>query len=525
MGSPARHEPIRSERRAALVWYAGSTTSPLRRLGSLRLRKRPACFHVDPRGATNGFLGALYAQLQLKKASQLDRDLIICQTELGVIVGLGVNRKYDHRWETTDYGLILKPPSSGGDQLVAAPEVKTKRLFQLPCGGPLRELAPKKEANAVYGERRAQPVNAPGVQAGHDQVPSNIPKPLKYTLFVPPSTGQERVVFPRVGAPGDEPLEWEFHEVTFGQPGSLDKKGGPCRGAGKRSSTARVGPDRVRQGTKKHLAHFLSAEGSSKLLRKGKGTSGKHVSADSPTSSVDVWNFGVRCDRAPKSFGKPAEVPLEPSKSARRGTVDHAIGTGSSTASTDDSLLPVEFGDLRPDPEARSNDEWVEAIFDSGGSIQSEGDTAEHHHEMDGGRTTEDGDDLLFPIQFDDLLPEVGARSNDELVETLIDQARASYPPLPAVVSTGGWERGYAESHQEKADEMSSTSPSVPDGRYLVTDTGLDLVNMVAVNIRTDYPPHRRRAQLIFHIRRLECPMTLPESAPEKEYTHVCMIT
>ncbi|KAF4651335.1 hypothetical protein FOZ61_010566 [Perkinsus olseni] len=511
MGSPAHHEPIRSERRGTLVWYAASTTSPLRRLGSLRLKKQPACFHVDPRGATNGFLGALYAQLQVKKASQLDRDLVICQTELGLIVGLGVNRKYDHRWETTDYGLILKPPSSGGNQFVAAPEVKTKPLFQLPCGGPLRELARKKEANAVYGERRAQPVIASGVQTGHDQLPSNIPKPLKYTLFVPPSTGP-KVGFPRVGAPGqDEPLKWKFHQVTFGQPGSLDKKGGPCRGAGKRSSTARVGPDRVRQGTKKRLAHFLSGERSSKFLRKGKGTSGKHVSADSPTSSVDVWNFGVRCDRASESFGKPAEVPLEPSESARRGTVDHAIGTGSSTASADDSLLPVEFDDLWPDPEARSNDEWVEAIFDSAGSIQSEGNTAENHHEMDGRSTTEDEDDLLFPIQFDDLLPEAGAHSNDELVETLIDQARASYPPLPAVVSTGGWERGYAESHQEGADEMSSTSPSVPDGRYLVTDTGLDLVNMVAVSIRTDYPPHRRRAQLIFHILGLECPMTLPE--------------
>ncbi|KAF4721977.1 hypothetical protein FOZ62_025310, partial [Perkinsus olseni] len=48
----------------------------------------------------------------------------------------------------------------------------------------------------------------------------------------------------------------------------------------------------------------------------------------------------------------------------------------------------------------------------------------------------------------------------------------------------------------EGADEVSSTSPSIPDGRYLVTDTGLDQVNMVA---------------LIFHILGLECPMTLPE--------------
>ncbi|KAF4700295.1 hypothetical protein FOZ63_029963 [Perkinsus olseni] len=465
MGSSARHESIRDETRAALVWYAARTTSPLRRLGPLRLKNQPACFHVDPRGSANRFLDALYAQLQLKKASQFDRDLIICHTELGLIVGLGVNRKYDHRWESTDYGLILEPPSAGGNQFVAAPELKTKRLFQLPYGGPLRELAPKKEANAVYGERRAQPVIASGVQTGHDQLPSNIPKPLKYTLFFPPSTGQERVGFPRVGAQGDEPLKWEFPEVTFGQPGSLDKKGGPCPGAGRRSSTARVGPDRVREGTKRRLAHFLSSGGSSKFLREGKGTSGMHVGADWSTSSVDVWNSGVRCERAHKSFGKPAEVPLESSESARRGTVDHAIGTESSTAtSADDPLLPVEFGDLRPDSEARSDDEWVQAIFDSGGSIQSAGNTAEHHHEMDGGRTTEDER-----------------------------------------------QRGYAESHQEGADEVSFTSPSIPDGRYIVTDTGLDEVNMVTVSIRTDYPPHRRWAQLIFHIRGLECPMTLPE--------------
>ncbi|KAF4739838.1 hypothetical protein FOZ63_008562, partial [Perkinsus olseni] len=39
-----------------------------------------------------GQLASFNAELQLEKASQLDRDLIVCQTELGLVVGLGANR-------------------------------------------------------------------------------------------------------------------------------------------------------------------------------------------------------------------------------------------------------------------------------------------------------------------------------------------------------------------------------------------------------------------------------------------------
>ncbi|KAF4743942.1 hypothetical protein FOZ63_017808 [Perkinsus olseni] len=164
----------------------------------------------------------------------------------------------------------------------------------------------------------------------------------------------------------------------------------------------------------------------------------------------------------------------------------------SSTPSENDLLLPIDFDDLWLDPEALLDEKWLGTLSDSAGSIKSEGNTAEHHREINRGSTTKGADDLLLPMEFDSLWPETKASSDDKWVKALFDSAEASSSLAPAVVSTEEW-------------------TSIPDGTYLATGTGLDQVNKVTVNIRTDYPTHNRRAQLIFDIRGFECPLTLPE--------------
>ncbi|KAF4740507.1 hypothetical protein FOZ63_003981 [Perkinsus olseni] len=153
----------------------------------------------------------------------------------------------------------------------------------------------------------------------------------------------------------------------------------------------------------------------------------------------------------------------------RTGEHHHDSERESSSASVDDLQFPFEFGDLRPDPEARSNDEWVEAIFDSAESIQSEGHTAEHHHEMDRGRTTEDEEDLSLPFELEDLWPEAEDRSSEEQwIKAFLAFPGASYPPSPAVPLTGEFEENYAEPRHQGDDGVSSTLTSIPDGKRLI---------------------------------------------------------
>ncbi|KAF4753142.1 hypothetical protein FOZ62_007518, partial [Perkinsus olseni] len=94
--------------------------------------------------------------------------------------------------------------------------------------------------------------------------------------------------------------------------------------------------------------------------------------------------------------------------------------------------------DLRPDPDARSGEEWIQSLLDSGRieSLQSAGNTAKHHNEIDGGSTTED--DLSLPSELEDLWPETEDRSSEEeWIKAFLASPEASYlPPDTDMAST-----------------------------------------------------------------------------------------
>ncbi|KAF4654548.1 hypothetical protein FOZ61_008191 [Perkinsus olseni] len=433
----------------------------------------PDCFHVEPKGAADDFILGLYSRLGLVKPLRVASQLVFCQTEIGMIVGIGkqLNTNRDRNWKSTTYGFrIALSESSRGGMADDVQEISRKRSSVLQAGGGPLKLAKRDEGSDASNGSAKSSYKSP--------VPGLALPESDYSRRGEDETGeggstsgmgdhsQPGVAFPRKAAIE----EWEGE---YGVPS-----------------------DRVANRTSLRL---LSGEGPSKFHRKGKLTSGKHVSADWPTSSFDVRNFNVRTSGC---TGQSAEASIKFPESARRGADDQNYTTGreSSTPSENDLLLPIDFDDLWLDPEALLDEKWLETLSDSAGSIQSEGNTAEHHREINRGSTTKGADDLLSPMEFDSLWPETKASSDDKWVKALFDSAEVSSSLAPAVVSTEEW-------------------TSIPDGTYLATGTGLDQINKVTVNIRTDYPTHNRRAQLIFDTRGFECPMTLPE------VTAVCLET
>ncbi|KAF4719888.1 hypothetical protein FOZ62_021173, partial [Perkinsus olseni] len=97
-----------------LVWYEPRNVHSLRRFGSLSIRRRPRCFHGSSVTTTllQQFGDQLYARLYLQTPSSArsHRNIIVCDTELGIIVGIKGNvRKH---WNYTEYGILLERQQS-----------------------------------------------------------------------------------------------------------------------------------------------------------------------------------------------------------------------------------------------------------------------------------------------------------------------------------------------------------------------------------------------------------------------------
>ncbi|KAF4692148.1 hypothetical protein FOZ60_014102 [Perkinsus olseni] len=259
-------------------------------------------------------------------------------------------------------------------------------------------------------------------------------------------------------------------------------------------------------------------------LYHARDAAGNYVGADLLSSSFDASNFGVRHDGAHDSSWESARSLVDSSGSGpgewrAHDHHHHVVETGRPIARADDLISPPEFEDQWPGAEVRSKlerastyEEWVEALLGAPDpeqpegrtvwmifnfpssleifglirrlaltmsglrlslirqeSIQSEGHTAEHHHEMDRGRTTEDEEDLSLPFELEDLWPEAEDRSSEEQwIKAFLAFPGASYPPSPAVSLTGEFEENYAEPRHQGDDGVSSTLTSIPDGKRLI---------------------------------------------------------
>ncbi|KAF4715539.1 hypothetical protein FOZ63_028496, partial [Perkinsus olseni] len=106
--SPGRSSTVRDliagPENATLVWYMRAHVSKLRQFGSLQIGLSPNCFHVEPKDAAYDFLSDFYIQLRLPMPSRLTSHLVFCQTEMGVIVGIGRNTPPGRYWNSTLYG-------------------------------------------------------------------------------------------------------------------------------------------------------------------------------------------------------------------------------------------------------------------------------------------------------------------------------------------------------------------------------------------------------------------------------------
>ncbi|KAF4708411.1 hypothetical protein FOZ62_008155, partial [Perkinsus olseni] len=129
--SPSRSSTVRDlidgPENATLVWYIGTHIWKLRQFGSLQIGLSPNCFHVEPKDAAYDFLSDFYIQLRLPMPSRLTSHLVFCQTEIGVIVGIGRNTPPGRYWNSTLYGfrVALSNSSTVGS------------LFNGPLGGAL----------------------------------------------------------------------------------------------------------------------------------------------------------------------------------------------------------------------------------------------------------------------------------------------------------------------------------------------------------------------------------------------------
>ncbi|KAF4707731.1 hypothetical protein FOZ63_026397 [Perkinsus olseni] len=109
-----------SSQEVDLVWYSGDVVSTLRKLGSLEVDKARRCLHAQPKGNVNHFVEDLAVFLRSGRPpppGKLFFQLIICETEAGLAVGIG--RNGTRRWHSSEYGFLLAPnpvPSSWHDK-------------------------------------------------------------------------------------------------------------------------------------------------------------------------------------------------------------------------------------------------------------------------------------------------------------------------------------------------------------------------------------------------------------------------
>ncbi|KAF4717266.1 hypothetical protein FOZ63_006776 [Perkinsus olseni] len=118
----AGQPPTSSKEPFKLAVYGRGTLKSLKRLGSLEIRKPPKCFHIEPRSEASGFVSKFYTSLSLVVPSFLYAQLIFCQTELGLIVGIGPNRDSHGSWISSDYGFKLELQSANVREIAALPK-------------------------------------------------------------------------------------------------------------------------------------------------------------------------------------------------------------------------------------------------------------------------------------------------------------------------------------------------------------------------------------------------------------------
>ncbi|KAF4682177.1 hypothetical protein FOZ60_010976 [Perkinsus olseni] len=103
-----------------LVWYDSDTVRTLKRFGSLTIERPPMCFHSYPRLLLSSFGNELYARLHLEPptSTKVHTQIIVCDTELGLIVGIQGNAP--KRWISTGYGVLLERQQSVDTAAVSA---------------------------------------------------------------------------------------------------------------------------------------------------------------------------------------------------------------------------------------------------------------------------------------------------------------------------------------------------------------------------------------------------------------------
>ncbi|KAF4653255.1 hypothetical protein FOL46_009282, partial [Perkinsus olseni] len=111
---------IHSRLDADLVWYDSGTVMTLKRFGSLTIERPPMCFHSSPRSLLSSFGNELYARLHLEPPTSTKdhTQIIVCDTELGLIVGIKGNAP--KRWTSTGYGVLLERQQSVDTAAVSA---------------------------------------------------------------------------------------------------------------------------------------------------------------------------------------------------------------------------------------------------------------------------------------------------------------------------------------------------------------------------------------------------------------------
>ncbi|KAF4689831.1 hypothetical protein FOZ60_001103 [Perkinsus olseni] len=118
----AGQAPISCEDIFELKLYSQGTVKSLKRFGSLEIWKLPKCFRIEPRSEASEFVSKFYTSLSLRLPSLLYSQLIFCQTELGLIVGIGANRDKHGSWISSDYGFKLELQSANVREIAALPK-------------------------------------------------------------------------------------------------------------------------------------------------------------------------------------------------------------------------------------------------------------------------------------------------------------------------------------------------------------------------------------------------------------------
>ncbi|KAF4656838.1 hypothetical protein FOZ61_006640 [Perkinsus olseni] len=126
----AGQPPTSSNGSFQLAVYCRGTLKSLKRFGPLEVGKPPECFHIEPLRRASEFVFKFYTHLSLPKPARLCSQLIFCQTEFGLIVGIGPNRDSHGTWKSSDYGFKLKLRPAHIKEMAVFPKASRKRTLR-----------------------------------------------------------------------------------------------------------------------------------------------------------------------------------------------------------------------------------------------------------------------------------------------------------------------------------------------------------------------------------------------------------